>query len=77
MATTTESPATPPPPTDASPSKIEKVEKSEKLAKVDKPDETKYKKDLSEADKQLNAITEKLVRYTEDVYNVECIAYQD
>lgn len=37
------------------------VEKVEKLQKVDKPDEEKYKKDLSEADKQLNAVTEKLV----------------
>ena len=35
--------------------------KPEKLAKVEKPDEEKYKKDLSEADKELSFLNEKLV----------------
>jgi len=54
----TDSPVTPPPTTDATPAKIEKVEKT---TKVERPDEEKYKKELGEADKQLSALTEKLV----------------
>jgi hypothetical protein len=37
------------------------VEKTEKIAKVDKPDDDKFKKDLAEAEKQLNSFTEKMV----------------
>jgi hypothetical protein len=35
-----------------------------KVTKVDKPDEEKYKRDLSEADKQLSALQEKMVYIT-------------
>jgi hypothetical protein len=38
---------------------------TEKLVKVEKPDEEKYKKDLSQADKELSAITDKLVSSVE------------
>ena len=55
--TTTEAPVPSTP--DSSPAKG--GEKVEKLAKVDKPDEEKFKKDVAEADKQLNFITDKLV----------------
>jgi hypothetical protein len=37
------------------------VEKTEKITKVDKPDDDKFKKDLAEAEKQLNSVTEKMV----------------
>ena len=41
----------------------EKVEKvgGDKLSKVDKPDDDKFKKDLAEAEKQLSAVSEKMV----------------
>jgi len=40
----------------------EKVEKGvEKLSKVEKPDDDKFKKDLAEAEKQLSAVSEKMV----------------
>ena len=39
-------------------------EHEEKLTKVDKPDDEKYKRDLSEADKQLSALQEKMVYIT-------------
>jgi hypothetical protein len=46
----------------------ETVAKDEKLSKVDKPDEEKFKKDIGDADKQLNAVSEKLVSF----WNQEC-----
>ena len=52
---TTESPAS------AAAEDTKPIEKPGKLAKVDKPDEEKYKKDLSEAEKQLIVVQEKLV----------------
>jgi len=36
-------------------------EKVEKLSKVDKPDEEKFRKDLSEAEKEINTLQEKMV----------------
>jgi flagellar biosynthesis/type III secretory pathway chaperone len=35
--------------------------KEERVAKVDKPDEEKFKKELAEAEKQISAVTEKIV----------------
>ena len=55
--TTTESPVPSTP--DSPPAKA--AGKVEKVAKVDKPDEEKFKKDVAEAEKQLNSITDKLV----------------
>jgi hypothetical protein len=37
------------------------IAKTEKMAKVEKPDDDKFKKDLAEAEKQLNSVTEKMV----------------
>jgi hypothetical protein len=39
----------------------ETVAREERLAKVEKPDDDKFKKELAEAEKQLSAVTEKLV----------------
>ena len=38
------------------------AENKEKVTKVDRPDEEKYKRELAEADKQLSALQEKMVR---------------
>jgi hypothetical protein len=52
-------PASAPPAEDIPSSKS--ASKPEKLAKVDKPDDDQFKKDLADADKQLTALSEKLV----------------
>jgi len=52
---TTESPAA------SAAEDIKSTERPGKLAKVDKPDEEKFKKDLSEADKQLSVLQERMV----------------
>lgn len=57
MATTASTPAASADDTQLSKS----AETKEKVTKVDKPDEETYKRDLSEADKELSAIQEKMV----------------
>jgi len=50
------------------------IAKPEKLAKIEKPDEEKYKRDVAEADKELSAVTEKLVPYPSPQLNT-CHAF--
>ena len=60
MATTDSNPAA-----SADDSQLSKsAENKEKVSKVDKPDEEKYKRDISDAEKQLSAIQEKMVLKT-------------
>ena len=50
------------PPASADKTQLSKsAENKEKVTKVEKPDDEKYKRDLSEADKQLSALQEKMV----------------
>lgn len=49
----------PPPATDEKSAVVDKTE--EKLVRVEKPDEDKFKRDLTNAEKQLSAVQDKIV----------------